>query len=177
MKKTFKHISLASLEDGTKIIESSNRYYLLSDVRAALNENAMSMHEATEEDIMFVIDEGLVESEGAIVNEVRYDWNHIDPMTGMPRIKERPEDKIHLMNQLPGKTGWIVMLQNRVNLNSVGNLRYAKRVWYDRTDRTVSTSEDKDDAVYIKRFVLPGAGYPGGWIEPEVYTQLTGKRI
>ena len=93
-----KNLTLSRLEDGTQILESADRYYLLSDVRSALNENAVSYNEATEEDVLYLIDEGLVESEGAILNEVRYDWRHIDPITGMPTVKERPEDKIHLMN-------------------------------------------------------------------------------
>lgn len=92
-----KNLTLSRLKDGTQILESADRYYLLSDVRSALNENAVSYNEATEEDVLYLIDEGLVESEGAIVNEVRYDWRHIDPITGMPTVKERPEDKIHLV--------------------------------------------------------------------------------
>lgn len=169
--------TLVRLQDGTQLLESKDRYYMLSDIREALNENMTSLGKATPDDIRYVISEGLVDSEGVVLNEVRYDWNHIDPRTGMPKIKERPEDKIHLMNQMPGRSGWIVLLQNRVNLNSVGNVRYAKKVWYDRNDRTVSTSEDKEDAVWIKRFVLPGAGLAQGWIEPEIYTQYTGRRI
>jgi hypothetical protein len=93
-----KNLTLSRLEDGTQILESADRYYLLSDVRSALNENAVSYNEATEEDVLYLIDEGLVDSEGAILNEVRYDWRHIDPITGMPAVKERSEDKIHLMN-------------------------------------------------------------------------------
>ena len=93
-----KNLTLSRLEDGTQILESADRYYLLSDVRSALNENAVSYNEATEEDVLYLIDEGLVESEGAIVNEVRYDWRHINPITGMPAVKERLVDKIHLMN-------------------------------------------------------------------------------
>ena len=93
-----KNLTLSRLEDGTRILESADRYYLLSDVRSALNENAVSYNEATEEDVLYLIDEGFVDSEGAILNEVRYDWRHIDPITGMPAVKERPEDKIHLMN-------------------------------------------------------------------------------
>lgn len=169
--------TVVRLGDGTRLLESNDRYYMLSDIQEALSESNKTLNRATAGDIDRIIDEGLVDSEGMILNEVRYDWNHIDPVTGMPRIKERPEDKIHQMSQMPGRSGWIVLLQNRVNLNSVGNVRYAKKVWYDRNDRTVSTSEDKEDAVWIKRFVLPGAGLAQGWIEPEIYTQYTGKRI
>ena len=57
-----KNLTLSRLEDGTQILESADRYYLLSDVRSALNENAVSYNEATEEDVLYLIDEGLVES-------------------------------------------------------------------------------------------------------------------
>jgi hypothetical protein len=174
-----KNLTLSRLEDGTQILESADRYYLLSDVRSALNENALSYNEATEEDVLYLIDEGLVESEGAIVNEVRYDWRHIDPITGMPAVKERPEDKIHLMNQLPGRSGEIVFLQNRVNLNSVGNIRYAKKMYYDRSQRCVADSADNisGEGQPFMTYVLPGAGRPQGWLYLDEYTQLTHRRI
>lgn len=151
---------------------------MLSEIQEALSESNKTLNRATAGDIDRIIDDGLVDSEGMILNEVRYDWKHIDFVTGMPRIKERPEDKIHLMSQMPGRSGWIVLLHNRVNLNSVGNVRYATKVWYDRNDRTVSTSERKEDAVWFKNAILRGAGgLASGWIEPEIYTQYTGKRI
>jgi hypothetical protein len=83
----------------------------------------------------------------------------------MPKMKpRRKEDDIKLMNQYPGKTGWIILLQNRVNLNSVGNIRYKKRMWYDRMSRTVSSDRDMSDAVLISQYVLPHAGRPAGWM-------------
>ena len=99
------------------------------------------------------------------LNESQWDFRHIDPVTGMPKMKpHRKEDDIKLMNQYPGKTGWIILLQNRVNLNSVGNIRYKKRMWYDRMSRTVSSDRDMSDAVLISRYVLPHAGRPAGWM-------------
>ena len=45
------------------------------------------------------------------LNESQWDFRHIDPVTGMPRMKEkRKEDDIRLMNQRPAKTGWIILL-------------------------------------------------------------------
>jgi len=88
-----------------------------------------------------------------------------DPRTGMfgPAPK-RPEDDIHLMNQLPAKSGWIKLLQNRVNLKSVGNIRYAKVMWYDIRTKMVSEEKDGKDGEFMRSYVLPGAGRPAGWI-------------
>ena len=178
-KMKLKELTLSRLEDGTQILETADRYYLLSDVRNALNENAVSFNDATEDDVLYLIDEGFVESEGAIVNEVHYDWRHIDPVTGMPAIKERPEDKIHLMNQLPSRSGYIVLLQNRVNLNSVGNQRYAKKVYYDAAQHCVADSADNisGDGQHFRTYVLPYAGRPQGWLYLDEYTQLTHRQI
>ena len=99
------------------------------------------------------------------LNESQWDFRHIDPLTGMPRMKERrQEDDIKLMNQHPGKTGWIILLQNRVNLNSVGNMRYKKRMWYDMRSRTVSSDRDMSDAILFSQYILPNAGKPAGWL-------------
>lgn len=92
---------------GERLIESGDRFYRLNDISEALGKDTRcsKVHE-----VLSLIEDGLVDSEGAIINEVRYDWNHIDPRTGLPKIKERPEDKIHLMNQYPGRSGWIILL-------------------------------------------------------------------
>lgn len=54
-------------------------------------------------------------------------------------------DKMHCMNSFPMKSGWILLLQNRVSLSSVGNLRYSTKVYYDCRTRRVGT--DKDNCV------------------------------
>ena len=161
-------------QTGERLIESKDRFYTLNDISEALGKDARrsKVHE-----VLSLIENGLVDSEGAILNEVRYDWNHIDPRTGLPKIKERPEDKIHLMNQYPGRSGWIILLQNRINLNSVGNIRYGKKMWYDRTTHMVSEDETGTDAVHFRTYILPGAGRPQGWIEPEIFTQYTNRRF
>ena len=61
----------------------------------------------------------------------RYDFSKIDPRTCMPRIVERDEDHIQLMSRMPGRSGYIRLLQNRVNLRSVGNLRLSERLYYN----------------------------------------------
>jgi hypothetical protein len=111
----------------------------------------------------------------------KFDFNHpkMNPRTGMmePRIVDRPEDHIELMNRQPGKTGWIIMLQNRVNLNSVGNIRYAKKVWYDRETRSISDDENMEDPIHFMLYQLPHCGRPGGWMYPEDFTKYTHRHL
>lgn len=70
----------------------------------------------------------------------RYDFSKIDPRTGMPRIEEHKEDRIQLMSRMPGRSGYIRLLQNRVNLRSVGNLRLSERLYYNAYTRTLYSS-------------------------------------
>lgn len=95
---------------------------------------------------------------------MKYDFRHIDPRTGLPKIIKNNEPEIQMMTRLPGKTGWIYLLQNRVGLNTVGNQRYKKKVWYDHIDCTVSTDETKKDAQHIRTAKMPNVGRPAGWI-------------
>lgn len=68
---------------------------------------------------------------------MKFDFNHIDPRTGLPREVKREEDRINLMTRIPARSCYVRLLQNRVNLRSAGNLRYAVRLWYDvRTKNT-----------------------------------------
>lgn len=108
-----------------------------------------------------------INPESIAINEARYDFNHIDPVTGLPREIKRPEDDIELMSRYPARTGWITLLQNRVLLNSVGNRRFKKTVWYDAKDHTVSTDRNKEDACHFRTYILPGAGKPAGWMYGE----------
>lgn len=80
---------------------------------------------------------------------------------------------------MPGRSGEIVFLQNRVNLNSVGNIRYAKKMYYDRSQRCVADSADNisGEGQPFMTYVLPGAGRPQGWLYLDEYTQLTHRRI
>jgi len=96
------------------------------------------------------------------INEARYGFN---PHTGeYGELPKRPEDDIKLMSQKPGKSCWIVMLQNRINLQSVGNIRYKQRVWYDVRTKQVKTSPDATDGVRWEMYMLPHCGRPGGWL-------------
>lgn len=158
-------LTLVRLSNGQHLVEANSRFYDADEINEALGSLSTSLAEAKAADILHLIDEDLVDTKGIIINEVRYDWSKIDPLTGMPKIKEqRPEDDIHLMSQMPARSCYIIMLQNRVNLNSVGNIRYKKRLWYDRPTQTVSTDKTMEDAVHFRRYVLPGAGRPQGWL-------------
>lgn len=96
---------------------------------------------------------------------MKFDFDHIDPRTGMPKIKQRPEDKIQLITRMPYKSGWIKMLQNRVNLNSVGNLRDAEKVWFDRRTLKVSKTVSGEGGVLFRDYRLKSGQKPQGWIE------------
>jgi len=158
-------LTLVRLSNGQHIVEANSRFYDADEINEALDMFCSSLAEAEAEDILHIINEDLVDTKGIIINEVRYDWSKIDPITGLPKVKEpRPEDDIHLMNQMPARSCYIIMLQNRVNLNSVGNIRYKKRLWFDRPTQTVSADKTMEDAVNFRRYVLPGAGRPGGWL-------------
>ena len=95
---------------------------------------------------------------------MKYDFRHIDPRTGLPKVIKNDEPEIQMMTRLPWKTGWIYLLQNRIGLNTVGNQRYKKKVWYDRRDCTISTDETKEDAQHIRTATFPNLGRPAGWI-------------
>ena len=78
--------------------------------------------------------------------------------------RQAESDRIHLMSQLPSRSGWITLLQNRVNLNSVGNLRYQTRVYYDRRIRMVGPSESECN-VPFRMAKLKNNQPSAGWIE------------
>ena len=96
---------------------------------------------------------------------MKFDFDHINPVTGLPRQKTRKEDKIQLMSRMPSRSTWILMLQNRVNLNSVGNMRFARKVWFDNRTKRVSENRSEYEAVFFKAYRLPNGQYPSGWIE------------
>ena len=73
-------------------------------------------------------------------------------------------EKIHLMNQLPPRSGWIMLLQNRVNLNSVGNIHHKTKVYYDRNTRMVGTSPDACDTPFRCARLRNGQAAVG-WME------------
>lgn len=159
--------------DNTDIIEIDGVGYDADIINSCL---VGGLDNSTEEEIMSILQnyeeyeilplyDNKAELEHPLDESEKYDWKHIDPLTGLPKIKkETIEDKIHMMNQMPAMSGWIVMLQNRVNYNSVGNQRYKKELWYNRVNHTVSIDENGTDATPFKSYTLPHCGKPGGWI-------------
>ena len=49
--------------------------------------------------------------------------------------RQAEQDRMHLMNQFPCRSGWIILLHNRVSLNSVGNVQYQTRYIMTNTQR------------------------------------------
>ena len=101
------------------------------------------------------------------LNEARYDWNHIDPITGMPRERApREEEKIELMNRLPQKRGYIVLLHNRVNMRSRGNISLKRKVFYDPLTKKVTDEKDGYTSDF-RTCTLKNGARPGGWMYAE----------
>ena len=151
--------------NGNRLVECGNRYYKCSKICEELGCSPEDLKYADSSDILFVLKNNKVDSEGIIYEGGRYDWNHIDPITGMPKIKEpRPEEKIQLMSKMPNQSCWIYLLQNRVNLKSVGNIRFKRKVWFDRKDCTISSDKTKEDAVYFREARLNDGSYAHGWM-------------
>ena len=94
---------------------------------------------------------------------MKYDFRHLDPRTGLPRPIEREEDRIELMTRLPWRSGYVRMLQNRVNLHSVGNTRYSVRLWYNAHTRTLHPTQGAQ-GTDIRFYRLPNGQRPQGWI-------------
>ena len=173
-------LTLVKTSEGRLIIETRNRYYDYQEMKKALKEySKKDIASATKNDIIHMINEDYVDSEGMILNEVRYDWKNIDLITGLPKVKEpRPEESIELMNRMPARSGWIVMLHNRVNLNSTGNIHYSKKVWFDRASKKVYEDEEMtDEGTHFFTYMLPHCGKPGGWMYLEDYIRITHRHI
>lgn len=93
-----------------------------------------------------------------------YDFNKIDPRTGLPRVRERYEDRIELMSRLPERNGYVRLLQNRVNLRSVGNIHLSERFYYNARTRTLHKAPNAPQAIYWHTYRLPNGQRPAGWI-------------
>lgn len=96
---------------------------------------------------------------------MRFDFSKIDLRTGLPPVIKREEDKIRLMTRKPAKSGFIRLLQNRVNLRSVGNLHRSERLYYDVRTKSLYTSRGGSKKADWLRYTLPCGQRPAGWIE------------
>lgn len=161
-----KDLTFIDRKVGESLIKYKKDYYNFERIVEELGVMSDDIKYASDKDIIRAIK--ILSNQKSSVNESRYDFNHIDPITGLPREIKRAEDDIQLMSRTPSRSCWITLLQNRVNLNSVGNNRYKKTLWFDRRDCTLSTDKNKDDAVHFRTYMLPGAGKPAGWIYAEV---------
>lgn len=96
---------------------------------------------------------------------MKFEFKHIDPRTGLPQMADREEDRINLMLRTPARSGYIRMLQNRVNLRSVGNLRYSVRLWYDARTKTLHVAPGAPVVGHWHGYRLPCGQKPAGWLE------------
>ena len=55
---------------------------------------------------------------------------------------------MHPMNKFPCRSGWIILLQNRVSLSSVGNIQYQTKVYYDQRTKMVGMAADACDTPF-----------------------------
>ena len=152
-------------DNGNHLVKSKGKTYRYRDIINAYELTESQFRDVDGVELKYVLENNFIKPvKTEMLNESRYDWNHIDPITGMPKLKTRPEDAIELMSRMPARSCWITLLQNRVNLNSVGNGRFKRDVWFDRTDRTVSSDKSKEDAVFFREARLSDGSYPHGWI-------------
>ena len=78
--------------------------------------------------------------------------------------RQAEQNKMRLMNQLPCRSGWIILLQNRVNLQSVGNMRHKTKVYYDQRTRMIGHSPEECNTPF--RCARLDNGQPAaGWME------------
>ncbi len=63
------------------------------------------------------------------------------------------------------REGWITLLQNRVELNSVGNIRYQKKVYYIKAVHAVGPTRiyNPDTFVRWNNVKLDNGQKPAGW--------------
>lgn len=89
-----------------------------------------------------------------------------DPFVrGMLAREERENESrlMHTMNQMPSRSGYVVFLQNRILLRSVGNARFSKRMYYDVNSHMIG--EDPCDCNIPFRSAMLKNGQPAaGWI-------------
>ena len=99
-------------------------------------------------------------------------WRFDARIGGVHPVEKRNEDNIMLMSQMPQRRGYVVLFQNRVNLNSAGNLHGKQVAWYDSTTHTSSSDKDMEDAQPWMAYMLPCHGRPQGWMAKEDYQRL-----
>lgn len=163
--KGVKGLTFIDRDNKKHMVQYKGKTYRYCDIVNAYGLTESQFREVDGVELKYVLESGFIKSiQTNVLNESSYDWNHIDPVTGMPRKKVRPEDSIELMSRMPARSCWITLLQNRVNFNSVGNVRFKRDVWFDRVDRTVSSDKSKEDAVYFRDARLKDGSYPHGWI-------------
>lgn len=92
----------------------------------------------------------------------------IDPYF-VKQMKKR-EERRNEMNRMkpmcvtPGRSGWIILLQNRVLLDSVGNIRYKRRVWFDIHTHKIGDVKENCTTLW-REATLKNGQRAAGWME------------
>ena len=89
-----------------------------------------------------------------------------DPFVKKMLAKEERRNEMalmHTMSQMPARSGYVVFLQNRVLLRSVGNARFCNRLYYNAQTHMIGIGPDVCDTPF--RCARLKNGQPAaGWI-------------
>lgn len=95
----------------------------------------------------------------------KFDFNHLDHM-GRPRMVD--DNKLcklaNLMSRKPSKSGYIWLLNNNIDVNTVGNVRSKTKVYYDAYTSQVSSEPTSEDAVPFREARLRDGSPARFWI-------------
>lgn len=100
---------------------------------------------------------------------MRFDFNYIDPRTGLPGIKDQNTlDRLaKFMNIMPSRSGYVWFIDNTVAVNTVGNNRYKVRYYYDMFTKTFKTDRNSNDGIPFRDVRLKNGSKPHFWIYEE----------
>lgn len=84
------------------------------------------------------------------------------------RINE--DNSMHPMSQLPSKSGWITLLQNRTLLRSCGNLHHSIKVYYHYPSKSVGPTQHYEPSAFtpFRSAKCKHNVRPDGWIYGEL---------
>lgn len=81
--------------------------------------------------------------------------------------RRNEQDAMHPMNQCPAKSGYIFLLQNRVNLKSVGNINLHRKVYYDARRHGYAEDPSAESFAPLRTARLSNGQPANGWIYEE----------
>lgn len=81
-------------------------------------------------------------------------------------MRKNEMKKMNPMTMKPGRSCFIYLLQNRVNLHSQGNVHLKTRVYYNRTTQMVGVHKDDCNTPWNKA-TLKNGSKANGWMYDE----------